>query len=233
MHILLIEDDYFVAEFEKRVLKDHVVTHAATLHDAFTVKLNLELGAGEPIDLIILDLQLPRKVEFQGQRFYDSKEVINVVDSRFEGIPVVIISAFLEEEIIKYAIERKMFCIDKKLLAESQAFLNLLITATEVSTIMRSTHAFVQHLTQDAVLTATHPSAPPAEQTKAKLYLASGTTVILLPWVMIIYGMYSRSVLHDTSSIPYYTEILWFCGFSIATILGVTPWLIKFFQGQK
>lgn len=231
MHILLIEDDVFVAEFEKRVLKDHEVTHAVSLHDAFTVKLNIDLGAGNPIDLIVLDLRLPRKVEYKGQKYYDPKEVIKAVDERFAGIPIVIVSAFLDEETIKFAIERKCFCIDKTLLAESQAFMNLLMAGTEVSTNMRS---LAHHLTYDAVNTACAESAPATvtERVNARLYLFAGTTVISLPWLLIGYTIYSRTILHDNAAMPLYTEMLFFCGLGIAAILGILPWFVKYFESK-
>lgn len=232
MKILVIEDDPAVAAFEKDILSDHDVTIAVDMHDAITVAMTEDWSGKPPFELIVLDLKLPKK--HQPGEFHKPEEIIKLAHERFPTTPIVVISAFLDDDNIQAASKLGMFCIGKSHLNKTSAFLNLFTSVAEASKIMRGT--MLQHLTVDAVKAASCPpdrSTSETDRTKAILYLMAGGTVILLPWALIGFQMYLIGVLHEKETlIPYYTQILGFCGLALASILGILPWLLKFYAPQ-
>lgn len=232
MRVLLIEDDNQIAAFEKNILADHDITHVHTIHDAITAKIVLRHTYNVEFDLVLLDLKTPRRDgELQTVNFRDA---VKVTHEQFPNTPIVIVSAFLDDDIVSLGHAYGMICVDKSLMAETQAFALTFQSILEAAKKMRN-GSLTHHMTKKAMESAATDQdgdVPPMEQVKAKLYLAAGLSVISLPWLLFLYTMFARSVLHDNTPIPYYTETLMFCGLVIAAITGCTPWVLKFF-GKK
>lgn len=233
MRVLLIEDDKLVATVEKLILQDHDITHVTTLSEAIQARLGLEIEE-KVFDLIVLDLRLP----FTHDKTLEPEEVIRRANYQFDKIPIIIISAELTDAILRIAVENNMICIEKSLLDKSPAFLNVFMGLVEVSRKMRSESVLTKHMTSTAIKVATENTAQlrvetSMDRTKARLYLFAGLTIIGVPWLIILYTMYCRIVLQDIRPIPYYTEILLFCGLGLASIFGILPWFLKFFGPFK
>lgn len=230
MNILLIEDDLAIAALEQKILKGHNVRHAVNLHDAMSEKMLLAIDGGAVFDLVVLDLVLPKR-DAPGE-YRMPKEVLEIANERFKEIAVIVVSGFLDHDIMELIADHNMVGVDKSLLEDTDAFRYTFFSLAEVSRKMR-TATFTEHLTTNAVKIAVKDNESSKDRTEARLYLMAGTTVILLPWLLIGYMMFSKSVLHDPDPIPYYTETLMFCGLAIAVILGIAPWIMKFLGKTK
>lgn len=230
MRILLIEDDVQIANFEKSLLAEHDITHVQTLHDAINAKIVLKVSEAAEYDLVLLDLKTPKRTG--DATAIDAKESLKIAHEQFPHIPVIVISAYLDEYILTLGHAYNMICIDKSLMAESQAFVFTFQSIIEAAKKMRNV-TLTNHMTRKAFDAANgKDETTPMEKAKAQLYLMAGLTVILLPWLLFLYTMFARTVLKDTQPIPYYAETLMFCGIVIAAITGCAPWVLKFF-GKK
>ena len=89
--LLVVEDDAAMRDF----LQSFLSGYGFRLSEASTGQLALELAAKDPPDLILLDLNLPRK---------DGREVLAEIkaDDRLKRIPVVILTTSkAEEDVLK------------------------------------------------------------------------------------------------------------------------------------
>lgn len=247
MKILLIEDDPEAAEFEQLIFREHEITLVSNLHEALTAQMKVEMqkltmaSAYKPFEVIILDLRLPNP--YPPPDYHDAEEVMSVVNEKFPNIPVFVISAFLTSEAKVNAIKYGMAYAEKIDLKDTDEFRHEFDKGVEVSKHMRRTgfhHMTVGAL--EAAMSSTHQLKPYDDgvddgrvdymtRVKARCYLGACCVLFFMPVAMLLFSMYSKAYLHDNTPIPYYAETLFFCGICISAILGITPWILKFFTG--
>lgn len=100
-HIVVIEDDKHVLLGLRLNLKSagYEVAAFSNAEDAYR-KISETIGAGNRIDLIITDIDLPK---ISGIELLDNLAEINI------NIPVIAISGYGKKSIMKDLIERKLF----------------------------------------------------------------------------------------------------------------------------
>ena len=94
LNILLADDDTDDCLFFKEALKDLVITTSLTVvNDGEKLMELLEIKPGEFIDVLFLDLNMPRKNGFECLAEIKSNE-------KFKQLPVIIFSTSFEQEVV-------------------------------------------------------------------------------------------------------------------------------------
>lgn len=230
MKILLIEDEQDVADLEKDLLKGYDIVHVCDIHDALEAKIVADYYK-QTFDCVILDLKLPDTTPM---------EAMAIVNERFAGISVVVLSAFLDDSnVVRKAQEYGFFCIDKEFLGKAQTFLRVFNSAREASKRMRSLSNHLISGAWEVAATDTTKCAPYVknerrqgsvtykERTEARAYLMCMATVCITFLAMIGYWMFNER------PIPYQLYIIAGCGLAIAVPLGVLPWVLAYFRAKN
>lgn len=235
--ILAIEDDLEVTEIYKKIFEGHEFVPCKSLHDAFTTKIVNDVENGKPFDVVILDLMLPKRGVTT--EFYDPISVIKATDERFQGTPVVIISAFIDDQTRIEAMARKMICIDKTIFLETtETFMKIFVKSMEDSKKMRVLTVEDMTVKPFTVLKKSiemgmqseHPTKEKPtirEVCEALCYVFCTVTICGTILALLVGSWYSEVMMQRPWAFAFMKETLAFCGLCVAVVMGAAGYIIK------